>query len=120
MASPGGIDGKDFCNDIKNINGIALASIKKFLGKTKSCGTCTEVNLSTSRVSSLEACNTSCTTYYTDAADSDNIQVGESIFTDSACTTAPTRAYFSNKCGGRSGSWYRTDTAGSDTSQGTC
>ena len=104
MASPGGIDGKDFCNDIKNINGIALASIKKFLGKTKDCLNCQAVSLSTDRSPAI-ACNLSCSTYYTDG-DPTNLQLGDRVFTNSTCTSPVSKNYYSDKCGGRTGSVY--------------
>ena len=120
MASQGGIDGKDMCTSVKNMNGVLLANIKSLMGRgRKSCGTCQEVNLSENRDIGL-VCGISCdATYYTDG-DPTNLQLGDFLFTDSSCTTTSGRNYYSNKCGARSGFVYLLDTNGKITQVTPC
>lgn len=120
MASQGGIDGRDLCTSVKNMNGVLLANIKSLMGRgRKSCATCQEVNLSENR-DRLIACATACdTTYYTDG-DPTNLQVGDFLFTDSSCTTTSGRNYYSSKCGARSGNVYLLDPSGKIVSVSAC
>tara|TARA_R110002020_G_scaffold90336_6_gene219885 strand:+ start:957 stop:1319 length:363 start_codon:yes stop_codon:yes gene_type:complete len=120
MAEQGGIDGRDLCSSVKNMNGVLLANIKGIGGRDRTaCASCAEVNLSENR-ERLVACATACdATYYTDG-DPTNLQVGDFLFTDSSCTTTSGRNYYSNKCGGRSGNAYLLDPSGKIISVSTC
>ena len=120
MASQGGIDGRDLCTSVKNMNGVLLANIKSLMGRgRKSCATCEEINLSTNR-DRLIACATSCdTAFYTDG-DPTNLQLGNFLFTDSSCSTTAPRNYYSNRCGARSGNVYLIDSNGAITNIASC
>jgi len=120
MASQGGIDGKDMCTSVKNMNGVLLANIKSLMGRGRTpCTTCQEVALSENRDLGL-VCGMSCdTVYYTDG-DPTNLQLGDKLFTDSSCATISGRNYYSNKCGARSGNVYLLDTNGAITQITSC
>jgi hypothetical protein len=110
MASAGGIDGRDFCTAVKNINGVVLAKIKGFLGNNKDCSTCTEIQLSQARDGGT-ACITACDTYYSDW-DGSALVAGNIIYTNSDCTSTADRNFYSNKCSGRSGAYYSVGSDG--------
>ena len=108
------VDELDICTAIVNINGVAAANIKAVnVWDKKSCGqaTCNPIELGFSTDSCDRACVADCRTLYTDAEEGDVPTVGSHIYHNSECECEGGEGigYYSNKCGGRSGScwWVR-------------
>ena len=98
----GGVDGKDICTSITDINGVEVGDIKGVGGKDKkTCATCVGINLTISEESCATACgDTECTTYYTDGTVG-SLQVGDHIYQDEACGECAETAFYSdNRCEG--------------------
>lgn len=106
MPNADDINTKDLCTQITNINGVVLANISDIDGLTKSCGTCTEIQLGFSGESCVTACAVGeCTTYYTDG-NPESLVINDSIYVDIDCEVCAENGQYSDKCGGRSGNCY--------------
>jgi len=106
MATQGGISGKNLCDDIKDMNGIALANIKGIDGRDRTlCTICAEINLGAGR-DITASCLAGCTTTYYTHGDPSSLVVGDELYTNSACSIPVDANYYSNKCGGRAGYTY--------------
>ena len=97
------INGLVLCDEI-NVNGVIIANITNIDGITKSCAECNEIALSRSTTSCLAACAGGCSSYYTNAPGVPT--TGNYIYETPECSCTgvqPIVAYYSNKCGQRSG-----------------
>ena len=100
------INGLVLCDEI-NVNGVIIANITNIDGITKSCAECNEIELSRSTTSCLAACAGGCSSYYTNAPGVPT--TGNYIYETPECSCTgvqPIVAYYSNKCGQRSGSCF--------------
>ena len=96
MANAGGLDGKDICTGISNINGVAIDSLSKISGKDKkSCATCTALELAPDSDGCPGACRGECAVYYTDGTVG-SLQLGDAIFTNNDCTSVAVDAFYSD------------------------
>jgi|TARA_R100000664_G_scaffold9229_1_gene15356 hypothetical protein len=119
MAEQGGIDGRDMCSSVKDMNGVLLANIKGIGGRDRTaCTTCESVSLAGNRIAST-ACALACDTFFTDGTPS-NLQLGDKIFSNAECTELAARNYYSNRCGARSGNVYLIDSNGAITNIASC
>ena len=100
----GGLDGKDICDDILNINGVTVANIKGISGKDKkSCCTANgPIVVSAVQDSCALACaSEDCGNFYTDGTSGTCPLVnGDYLYTDTSCTLASNGYYSPKNCNG--------------------
>ena len=104
------IDNQAICTQVTSVNNVTLANIAQIDNITKSCVTCSAIDLVFNAESCESACGgEDCVRYYTDGTVGALVN-GDHIYEDAECTACGSAGYFSDRrCEGEQASCYQTD-----------
>ena len=95
------IDNQAICTQVTSVNNVTLANIAQIDNITKSCATCSRIDL----VRDVESCESACrgeecVSYYTEGTVG-SVEIGNHIYSDAGCDECAGVGFYSdNTCGG--------------------